>query len=148
MLGANGYTCAQYVRSAENVADDPTRERVCRDPESEWPQWLVAASEADYRGLDDFLAAHELSDAQVAQLPKVAAQNNKTEEDFDIIAGQEDTLQEAAAEVSQLTMPAASHLGLDKKDHWAKLRFQRSRSKATGVTNVALHVAQRTAGHG
>ena len=140
MLGANGYTCAQYVRSAENVADDPARERVCRDPESEWPQLLVAASEADYRGLDDFLAAHELSDAQVAQLPKVAAQNNKTEEDFDI-AGQEDILQEAATEVSQLTTPAASHLGFDKKDHWAKRPFQRSRSKATGETNVVTSPA-------
>ena len=32
LLGFNTYLCAQYVHTSDNVADDPTRDRRCRDP--------------------------------------------------------------------------------------------------------------------
>jgi hypothetical protein len=57
VLGYNVYTASQYIPSAENVADDPTRDRACRSPPEPTPlEWLTAAMEGSFDALDAMLA--------------------------------------------------------------------------------------------
>ena len=71
VIGYNGYSHQQYVRSAENVADDPTRDRECRSPSLESPQWLLDAFSGDFKAMDEFLDSCGLADAELARLPKL-----------------------------------------------------------------------------
>lgn len=69
-LVSNGYVCALYIPTELNVADDPTRHRVCRGPDRPLPDWIARISEGDYTGLDAELAQIGISDRQVARLPQ------------------------------------------------------------------------------
>lgn len=42
-LGFNTYLCPQYIHTRDNVADDPTRCRRCRDPDQKLPDWACTA---------------------------------------------------------------------------------------------------------
>lgn len=65
LLAYNAYTALQYIPTGDNVADDPTRDAVCRSPPIVEPPWLAAVKEEDYRGLDEVLRAHGVDDAAV-----------------------------------------------------------------------------------
>lgn len=65
------YNCCSgqnYVPSADNPADDPTRDRQLRSPVEPPPAWLQAAFRGDFQPLDDFLADQGVSDAVLARL--------------------------------------------------------------------------------
>ena len=59
------------MRSAQNVADDPTRDRERRSPSLESPQWLLDAFRGDFKAMDEFLDSCGLADAELARLPKL-----------------------------------------------------------------------------
>ena len=69
LLAFNNYVCAQYVPTGSNVADDPTRDRPCREPPDPMPSWISGISAGDFQQLDDVLEAAGVSDALVARLP-------------------------------------------------------------------------------
>ena len=69
LLAFNTYTCPQYVHTTVNVADDPTRDRDCRAPQMEAPEWLRQALEGEFKMMDEFLQSCGLDDASMAQLP-------------------------------------------------------------------------------
>ena len=70
LLGSGTYTYPQYIHTADNVADDPTRDRDCRTPSEPVPQWLQTAFDGDYTGLDAELTNAGLSAAELARLPE------------------------------------------------------------------------------
>ena len=70
LLAFNTYVCAQYVPTGSNVADDPTRDRQCREPPDDVPNWISAISAGDFTQLDAELDAAGVSDAHVARLPE------------------------------------------------------------------------------
>ena len=71
ILAGNTYVCAQYIPTKLNVADDPTRDRPCRAPDSELPEWIEAISHGDYEPLDSVLEKEGVADRHVARLPTV-----------------------------------------------------------------------------
>ena len=73
VLGYNLYTCPQYVNTKENVADDRTRERDCRDPVEPIPPWLEAALSGNFEQMDEMLRAVALDELSLARMPKVHA---------------------------------------------------------------------------
>ena len=68
-LAYNVYNYTQYIGTADNVADDPTRDRRCRSPTMETPDWIRKIDLQDYKGLDDVLLARGLDDGSVARIP-------------------------------------------------------------------------------
>eukprot|EP00438_Fugacium_kawagutii_P011481 Skav211699 [mRNA] locus=scaffold1535:189530:207134:+ [translate_table: standard] len=70
ILGYNVYSASQYITSADNVADDPTRDRDCREPTNRAPAWAVEIASGNFTGLDAELSAVDLGDADVARLPE------------------------------------------------------------------------------
>ena len=70
LLAYNTYPAVNYVNTADNVADDPTRDRSCREPESA-PDWCSAAAEGNFEKVDQVLAAHAVDDNSIARLPAV-----------------------------------------------------------------------------
>lgn len=82
VLAYNVYNYTQYINTLQNVADDPTRDRDCRQPEGPPPDWLKAVEERDYAGLDDILRSRAIDDCSVARLPmqdtEVAAPEDST----------------------------------------------------------------------
>eukprot|EP00438_Fugacium_kawagutii_P029903 Skav200720 [mRNA] locus=scaffold2650:194332:201147:- [translate_table: standard] len=68
VLGFNVYTAAQYIATGDNTADDPTRDKECREPEVA-PGWLNDAVKGDFSKLDGELKAAGLDDAAVGRLP-------------------------------------------------------------------------------
>ena len=71
MLAYNVYTGWQYLTSGDNVSDDPTRERECREPLQDVPSWLSKALEGDFEEMDRFLAEQGVDEATLAQLPEM-----------------------------------------------------------------------------
>ena len=71
VLCYNVYTGWQYLGTADNVSDDPTRFRPCREPSMETPDWLAAALAGDFAPLDDYLKEQELDDATLARVPEL-----------------------------------------------------------------------------
>lgn len=71
ILGYNQYTAAQYISTRENVADDPTRHKECREPSLDVPHWLYLANNGDFSQLDVFLQDAGLDERSLARLPKV-----------------------------------------------------------------------------
>ena len=52
LLAYNSYSAVQYIGTADNIADDPTRDKVCRPPDYAVPNWISAIDEADFKELD------------------------------------------------------------------------------------------------
>ena len=73
ILGFNTYLRPQYVHTLDNVADDPTRDRLCREPSHPLPQWAEDVCKGDYVKCDDELASAGVDDASIARLPVVKA---------------------------------------------------------------------------
>ena len=71
LLGSNTYNNVQYVPTGDNVADDPTRGRVCRPPPDEEPSWVRDVKVGKYGALDAVLVDAGIGDSQVARLPEV-----------------------------------------------------------------------------
>ena len=71
VLSYNISTCWQYIGTLDNVADDPTRRRDCREPSAALPNWYSSASEGDFRLFDEFLVDQELDEAKLAELPEL-----------------------------------------------------------------------------
>ena len=69
LLCYNVYTSLQYVPTADNVADDPTRNHLCRQPSMSAPDWLTDICTGDYAGFDSKLLEDGLDDAHIARLP-------------------------------------------------------------------------------
>ena len=72
-LGFGSYVHVQYVQSALNPADDPTRDREVRAASQPPPDWLVAALGEDYSAMDTMLAEHKLDDQSASLLPVYTA---------------------------------------------------------------------------
>ena len=70
VIGFNVFSIAQYIGTAENVADDPTRDRDCRAPVTPCPNWFAAAAKGEFYELDAFLAEQSLAAADLARLPE------------------------------------------------------------------------------
>ena len=68
-LAFNTYSCPQYVHTSENVADDPTRNKPCRLPELDIPNWLRSAFQGHFEEMDVMLQEWGLDDASIAELP-------------------------------------------------------------------------------
>ena len=71
VLAYNVYTGWQYLTSGDNVSDDPTRQRECREPPQDVPSWLSKALEGDFEEMDRFLAEQGVDEATLAQLPEM-----------------------------------------------------------------------------
>ena len=71
ILGCNVYTGWQYIASADNVSDDPTRRRDCRVPPQQVPEWLEQAFGGEFKAMDDFLSKHGVDESSLAQLPEM-----------------------------------------------------------------------------
>ena len=71
LLGQNVYLGCQYVPTAENVADDPTRDRPIRGPQVAAPEWLAEAEKGRFEKLDAFLQLLRLDPLTLARLPEV-----------------------------------------------------------------------------
>lgn len=69
VLSHNLYPGHQYIASAENPADDPTRDRPIRDPEESPPFWLSAAFDGRFDELDAFLKERRADEATLARVP-------------------------------------------------------------------------------
>ena len=72
VIGFNVFSIAQYIGTAENVADDPTRDRDCRAPVTPCPNWFAAAAKGEFYELDAFLAEQSLAAADLARLSSIA----------------------------------------------------------------------------
>ena len=79
ILAYNSYNAVQYIGTADNVADDPTRDKVCRPPSSATPRWISAIDEDDYRGLDEVLEERGIDDLSIARLDLPSALQQKAE---------------------------------------------------------------------
>ena len=77
VLCYNVYTGWQYLGTHDNVADDPTRFRPCRDPVQTPPDWLTRALTGDFALLDEFLEDNELDDATLARVPELPSMPKK-----------------------------------------------------------------------
>ena len=71
-LGYESYLDLMYYASAENPADDGTRNVPLRAPTEELPSWWPAALEGDFVGLDAWLAARGALPQDALGLPPVA----------------------------------------------------------------------------
>ncbi|CAE7735652.1 unnamed protein product, partial [Symbiodinium necroappetens] len=71
-LGYESYLDLMYYASAENPADDGTRNVPLRAPTEELPLWWPAALEGDFEGLDAWLAACGALPQDALGLPPVA----------------------------------------------------------------------------
>ncbi|CAE7720841.1 unnamed protein product, partial [Symbiodinium necroappetens] len=71
-LGYDSYLGLLYFASAENPADDGTRNVPLRKPAKEAPDWWSAACEGDFVGLDDWLAECAALPEEALELPSVA----------------------------------------------------------------------------
>ena len=71
LLGYNIYTGWQYLTSADNVSDDPTRRRDCRSPSETIPSWLEKAFCGEFDEMDNFLAEQGVDERSLAQLPSM-----------------------------------------------------------------------------
>ena len=69
VLCYNLYPGHQYIPSADNPSDDPTRDRDLRGPSEDIPSWLTAAFVGDFTALDVFLAQHGADESVLARLP-------------------------------------------------------------------------------
>lgn len=70
VLGFNSYAGFQYIPTLLNPGDDPTRHKAVREPTSVTPQWLEDAFAGKFEGLDAFLDAEGVGDAELARLPQ------------------------------------------------------------------------------
>ena len=68
IIAYNCYNYTQYIGTADNVADDPTRDRDCRLPVNPVPGWITSTDDGHYDGLDAILTARGIDDASVARL--------------------------------------------------------------------------------
>lgn len=68
----------QYIHTLDNVADDPTRDRPCREPQEAEPPWLAELCAGNFQPLDAMLHEVGLGDSQVANFPEM--QNKVVEE--------------------------------------------------------------------
>lgn len=88
VIGCNGYSHHNYLRSAENTADDPTRDVPCRPPAIDFPSWLADAFDGNFEAMDEFLVSCGLGDAELARLPffdpSLFDQELETVEPFDL----------------------------------------------------------------
>ena len=75
LLGYNIYTGWQYLASADNVSDDPTRCRDCRAPSEPVPSWLEKAFGGEFEEMDKFLAEHGVDESSLAQLPVMPSES-------------------------------------------------------------------------
>ena len=75
VLGYNVYTGWQYLASADNVSDDPTRRRDCRAPSEPIPTWLEKAFSGEFEEMDNFLAEHDVDEHSLAQLPAMPSRS-------------------------------------------------------------------------
>ena len=78
VLAYNCYSYTQYIGTADNVADDPTRDRDCRSPVIAMPGWIASIEQEQYDDLDSILAARGIDDASVARLSMDKAWWNPT----------------------------------------------------------------------
>lgn len=69
LLVYNCYTGHQYLPSAENPSDDPTRLRELRLPSESAPSWLEKAFDGDFDEFDQFLKEHHVNLEVLARLP-------------------------------------------------------------------------------
>ena len=70
VLGYNAYSAFNYVNTHDNVADDPTRDRDCREPSMQLPDWFEPLLAGEFSQLDAFLAEHGADDSCIARLPE------------------------------------------------------------------------------
>lgn len=70
LLAYNTFSYWQYIPTQENVADDPTRNKMPREPSEPAPEWLAAVENEDFSKLDALLAERGLHDAAVARWPR------------------------------------------------------------------------------
>ena len=68
-LGHNVYLFPQYIPTDINSADDPTRNREVREPQSQPPPWLIAAEDGKFEELDAMLRERNLDGETLARLP-------------------------------------------------------------------------------
>lgn len=78
LLAYNCYSNLQYIHTLDNVADDPTRDRPCREPQEAEPPWLTELCAGNFQPLDAMLHEVGLGDSQVANFPEM--QNKVVEE--------------------------------------------------------------------
>ena len=71
-LGYESYLDLMYYASAENPADDGTRNVPLRAPREELPEWWSAASAGDFAGLDAWLAERGALPQDALGLPPLA----------------------------------------------------------------------------
>ncbi|CAE7255209.1 unnamed protein product [Symbiodinium sp. CCMP2592] len=68
MLGSDLYSGLSFAKSEENVADDPTRHRACREPVEELPPWFGALAAGNSEPLDFWLSRQaDLASAREAE---------------------------------------------------------------------------------
>ncbi|CAE7319157.1 unnamed protein product, partial [Symbiodinium sp. CCMP2592] len=60
MLGADLYAGLGFVKSEDNVADDPTRHRTPREPAEDLPPWFASLAAGDCEAFDAWLALQAL----------------------------------------------------------------------------------------
>ena len=70
VLAYNSYSYPQYISTAENVADDPTRDRPCRTPTFTTPDWVSDIECGQTAGLESKLTERAIDDSSVARLPQ------------------------------------------------------------------------------
>ena len=69
LLAYNTYSYMQYVHTKDNVADDPTRNLMPREPTEPEPEWWGPLMEGDFSKLDQLLEVKGLHDAAIARWP-------------------------------------------------------------------------------
>ena len=68
LLGGGQYGNYGFVPSLANASDDPTRRQAIRVPEQPTPEWLRAALDGEFSGLDQWLGAQGYDPLRVAGL--------------------------------------------------------------------------------
>ena len=88
VMGCNGYSHHNSLRSAQNTADDPTCDVPCRQAAMDFPSWLADAFDGNFEAMDEFLVWCGLGDAELARLPffdpSLFDQQLETVEPFDL----------------------------------------------------------------
>ena len=70
VLVYNLYPGHQYLPSCENPSDDPTRNKLVREPVEALPSWLQRAFEGTFDQLDSFLESNGVASSLLARLPE------------------------------------------------------------------------------
>ena len=78
VVGGEVYLGLLYFPTAENPADDPTRDAPLRAPVEAWPKWAEAAVRGDFAPMDEFLQKHGVDPEQLKGVPKLEIKSEES----------------------------------------------------------------------